>query len=313
MATRRNLLVRKMVGSLGRLLVKGIARIPIGWAPHVARVVAPLMYYLIPRVRRVGLANLNLVYGNTLTAREKRRILKKVCENVATVAAEFCHIPDLCGPPLDQRVTVLGGEHIDPDRGAIVIGAHLGNWEWMAPVMAIRGHKAAAIVRPLDDPRLNEFVDRMRRSGRIETIPKQHAAHAILDRLKEGYLVGILVDQNPRRNAVPIRFLGQPCWGTIGPVVLASRAGAPIHAASMIRTADGAYVLEFTPEIPMVWTGDFLKDLVENTQRCQNVIEDLIRHTPEQWLWLHRRWRPRPNLEQQWNARQKRGNAPAPE
>jgi len=115
--------------------------------------------------------------------------------------------------------------------------------------------------------------------------------------------VGILVDQSPTNSGVPAQFFGQPCWATIGPVIFALRNHAPVHAATMARGADGRYTIEFTSEIPMANTGNLRDDLVENVQRCQDAVEAAIRKNPGQWLWLHRRWKARPRLEEEWKQR----------
>ena len=206
-----------------------------------------------------------------------------------------------------RHVTVRGQEHIDLERGGFIIGAHLGNWEWMAPVVFALGGRTAEVVRPLDDPRLDAFVDRTRRSTGVVTIPKTGAGPELLRLLRDGCIVGVLVDQSPRENGVPVQFYGKPCWGTVAPVMVAARARKPAYPIAMTRDANGRYTVEFAPPIEMVRSGDLRADLIENSQRCQSAIEELVRRHPEQWLWLHRRWKPRPRLEAEWQERNRRG------
>jgi KDO2-lipid IV(A) lauroyltransferase len=307
MARRRNPLIRWLVHPMGMGCVKAFARLPRPFSRCIARAMATLIYYAVPRIRKVGLANLSLAYGDALSAAARAQILKQAVENMVIVVSEFARIPQLRGKWLEEEVRVEGLDHLQADRGGIIIAAHLANWEWLAPVMGSLGFKTAEVVRPLDDPRLNAFVDGIRRSGNVHTIPKDRAGQEILEKLKAGYMVGLLIDQSPRESAVPVTFFRQPCWGTIGPVMAALRTQAPVHAAFMTRRPDGRYTMEFSPEIPMTRSGRLLRDLVENTQRCQDVIETFVRRNPGQWLWLHRRWRPRPRLEQEWNARLARG------
>lgn len=309
---RHRAFIRQAAGIATILLANFLRMLPLPWARAVARAAARIIYHLIPRVKRVGLSNLKLAYGDTLTDAERKRILMEAVENMTTVAAEFPRTPDLVGDFVNANVVVENEEVLPRDRGCIVISAHLGNWEWLAPAMAARGWKAAEVVRPLDDPRLDAYVDQTRCAGRIITIPKLRAAQEIAVRLAEGTVVGILVDQSPRRNGVPARFFGQPCWATIAPVMLALRTGVPVHTAAMVRGSDGRYTLKLTPAISFVKTGNPRADLVENVQRCQDALEAMIREHPGQWLWLHRRWKKRPQLEEEWNARVRRDAEKAP-
>ena len=280
------------------------AHLPLGVARRLGRSLAWLAYHVVPRVRKVGLANLELAYGDTLSRTEKVRILKDAVRNMGIMAAEFSRTPRLAMADSADLVRLEGVEHVYSSQGGVVIGAHMANWEWMATAMAGRGYKLAAIVRPLNQPVLNAYVDRLRRAANLHTIPKTDAAREIRRRLKDGYFVGFLVDQSPRENAAPVRFFGQDTWGTIGPAMAAARARVPVLLAAMTREPDGRYTLRIGPPIPMARTGRLRDDLVENAQRCQDAVEALVRANPGQWLWLHRRWKPRPRLAQEWAARQ---------
>lgn len=277
--------------------------LPLTFNRVLALFLGYLTYYLVPRIRRVGLANLDLAYGDSLSRKEKRRILRGAVDNVMRVAVEFSRMPALAGNQYAGYVRLEGEEHADLSKGCVFIGGHFGNWEWMASAMASHGYKVAEIVRPLDDPRLDRVVDVHRRANLITTIPKNDAGREIFRLLKEDWFVGILIDQSPRENGVPVMFFGQPCWATIAPAMIAARSRVPIHPVSMLRSSDGAYTLRFYPAIEMARTGNLLEDLLANTQRCQDAFEQIVREAPEQWLWFHRRWKPRPRLEEEWNAR----------
>lgn len=287
--------------SLAYLAVTRLSPLPVARGLTIAA--ARLAFHLVPRIKTVGRANLSLAYGDSLTPEEKERILRGAVDNMARVAAEFSHMPALARRRYEGYAVTRGEEHVDFTKGVLLIGGHLGNWEMMASVMAARGYRVAEVVRPLDDPWLDHVIDATRRGACIHTIPKDDAAREVMRLLKENWLVGILIDQSPRENAAPAAFFGQPCWATIAPALLHARAKAPIHPVSMFRQPDGCYVLEFHPALDLVRTGDLRKDLVVNTQRCQDVFEQIVRQHPEQWLWLHRRWKKHPRLEKEWQER----------
>jgi KDO2-lipid IV(A) lauroyltransferase len=197
----------------------------------------------------------------------------------------------------------VGAEHLDPERGGLLVGAHLGNWEWMATVIRGLGFETAEVVRPLDDPVLNAYVERVRRSRGVYTIDKEGAGAEIMRLLREKWVVGVLADQSPRMSAVPVTFFGQPCWATIAPAMVACRMHLPIYVVTMTRGPAGRYTVKISSPVLLDAPGDLRERLVAITQRCQDILEAEIRKCPEQWLWLHRRWKRRPRLEAEWRER----------
>ncbi len=297
--------------ALQRLLAAGtlafaslMRRLPFACARRIGRLAGYLAYYVVPRIRRVGLANVALALGPDTARSDGRRLVRAAAGNVGTVAAEFAFTDCLRDRRFRERHVDFEGIERLPEGGCVVIGAHLGNWEWMAPAIAQHGVVLAEVVRPLDDPLLNAFVDRTRRSGGIDTIPKANAGREILRRLRDGQKIGIMVDQSPRESAMPVSFFGQPCWATAAPAMAALLANVPIHPVSMVRTQGGSYRVTIGPALPLVRSGNKRDDLLAFTQLCQQAAEDLIRAHPGQWLWFHRRWKERPRLERQWNQRQ---------
>ncbi len=303
---RRNPLLQ---GFLTRLSV-GFCRLtvllPLPAARALGAGIAKLAYYAVPRIRRIGMANLDLAYGDTLSRAEKTAILKESVRNLGLVAAEFGRIPQLAGGTMEHAFRVRGAENVDRARGGIFMGGHLGNWEWLAPAGGTVGINTVIIVRGFDDPRMDLFVDTVRKGEHVETVEKNAATGPMLHKLREGWMAGILADQNPRENGVPVRFFGAPTWATVGPVLIAKRAKVPIYPVSMARDGAGVYTLEFRPALELQATGDLLADLAVNTQRCQDAIEAMVREHPGQWLWFHRRWRSRERLEREWQERKAR-------
>ncbi len=303
---RRNPLLQGLLTTLSIGFCRLTAALPLPAARALGAGLARLAYYTVPRIRRVGMANLDIAYGDTLTRAEKLAILKESVRNLGLVAAEFGRIPQLATEGRGRWFRVAGVENIDTGRGGIAMSAHLGNWEWLAAAGGTEGFKTVIITRGFDDPRMDRAVDTVRQTGTVSTIDKNAAAGPLVRKLREGWLAGILADQNPRENAVPVHFFGAPTWGTIGPVLIARRAKVPIYPVFMVRDREGIYTLEFHPPLVLQSCGDLLADLTENAQRCQDTIEAMVRQHPGQWLWFHRRWRRRERLEREWGERQAR-------
>ena len=283
--------------------------IPLELARTLGRMLGRLAYYFIPRVRRVALENVRFAFDDTLSPAQIRAMARGAAENMAIVAAEFSRLPQLHGEFLDRQVKLIGHEKIDRGRGVLMIGAHLANWEWMAAIMRNNFPAVVEVVRPLDNRRMDDYVDRIRHSQGVETLGKDHAGTEVIRRLRAGEIVGVLADQSPRENGVPVQFFGKPCWATVAPVMAAVRARVPVVPVAMARNKDGSYTVSVGDPIEMTRTGNLHEDLVSNSQRCQDAIEKSIRAHPEQWLWPHRRWKARPRLEAEWTNRTKRDTA----
>jgi KDO2-lipid IV(A) lauroyltransferase len=280
--------------------------LPLSLGRRCGRLLGLVAYYAIPRVRSVTMANLHEAYGDTLTMSEKRRVARGAAANVGIVAAEFTRIGQMHGDYAKELVTVEGLENIDREKGGLFIGSHQANWEWVAASFVAHGLPISEVVRPLDDPKLNEFVNHVRTANGAGTIPREGAGQEILRIVRDGGYVGLLVDQQPRENAAPVTFFGKACWSTIAPVMTALRGKVPVYPITMERRTDGAYTMHCHPPLEMTRTGELHADLVTNCQRCQDAMETSIRQHPDQWLWLHRRWKNRTRLENDWAERTKK-------
>ena len=278
----------------------GTALLPLPVSRRLADALAVVAFYVVPRIRKIGYANLDLAYGDELSAAEKRRILLGCVKNVARVAVEFSLMPSLGKGKYPDLISVEGYENYDPDVPVLGISAHIGNWEWMALAMARKGLTVAEMVRPLDNPVLNKVVDETRCAGGIMTFPQKKGGPEAIRLLREGIFVGVLVDQSVADNGVPTTFFGQRCWSTVAPMIISMRARVPVVPVAMHRREDNGYVLRFYPQVEMQRTKDMHQDLLVNIQRCQDAVEAMVRESPEQWMWIHNRWKPRPHLDKAW-------------
>lgn len=307
MPPKRNALARSITAGATLAFLRISSGLPLRFNRAAAVPAGRLLARVVPRVRRIAMDNLDLAYGDSLSPAEKGRIVRGAVDNLALNAAEFAHLGRIVEHGGGDAITIEGADHIDSDQGCLCISAHLGNWELMAPLMAtVSRAKIAVVVRPFDDPRVDRAIDGIRTCCGVRTIPKDKAGQAIVRHLKEGYQVGLMIDQSPRENGVPVTFFGEPCWATVAPVMVAVRARVPIVPVSLTRQPGGRYLLRFHAPVEMERTGNLRADLLRNSQRCQDAIEELVRANPEQWLWFHRRWKPRPRLAAAWKRREEK-------
>ena len=274
-----------------RVYSKATYIVPISLARLSGRLLARLAYHVLPRRRRIGMSNLDRAYGDSLSPREKTKILKASFENFGITAAEFSRIPDLLTERGRHYVRAEGIECIDRSQGGLIVGAHLANWEWMGPSLTRLGFDFAAVVKEYRDATRGDLIDAVRRSGGVETIPKNRAATKILRALRKGTIVGLLIDQSTRKGACLVEFFGHPCWATAAPAHLALRTGFPVYIARMKREKDGNYTGTVSGPVEFEKSGDLEADVAAYTQLLQSKIESLIRDNPEQWMWTHNRWK----------------------
>lgn len=254
-----------------------------------------LFYLLVPRQRLIALHNLRRAFPEK-SAEEILKIARGVYRNMGIVAAEFFDIPRLTKENIAALVEAEGLENCEKalakGRGVLMFGAHFGNWELEAVAASLLIRPVAAIYRPLDSALLDQLVLRVRTATGNTLLDKNRAMRAMIRSLKRNELLGILIDQNvDTYEGVFVDYFGRPACTTDGLAVLALHTGAPVLPACMARLPDGRYRLVIGPEVEVVDTGDRNADILANTQRFTKVIEQTVRQYPDQWLWVHQRWK----------------------
>ena len=248
-----------------------------------------LLDWFIPRFRRVAVHNLEMAGYS-----DPHSIADGVFRSIARLAVSFAKLPGITRENVHEWIRYDGLENFAAarakGRGVLVATGHLGNWELSAFTHALMTAPMHVVVRPLDNPKIDTLVERYRGLSGNHLIRKKEAARGILRALEAGDAVGILIDQNTTpEEGVFIDFFGRrACAGTAF-VKFAHRTGAAVVPGFALWHEDEKkYVLRFYPEVSM--TGDLQAD----TQRVHAVLESVIRQYPDQWLWIHRRWKTRP-------------------
>jgi KDO2-lipid IV(A) lauroyltransferase len=275
----------------------------LGWIPHrVARgvcgVLAVLSYRFWPRLRRVGLFNLRLAFPEW-TARRRRQVLFCAFQNWGRMLADFASFPKWNRRNIERLVIYDGFENFararDQGRGVVILTAHFGNWELSSFAHGVYGYPLGFVVREMDNPLLDALINRYRCLSGGRSIEKKDFARQVLRALNQNETVGILMDQNMLQGeGVFVDFLGRPACTTTGPARMARKTRAPIVLGLVIWDPMlRKYRLRFDP-VDWIERPDPEEEILVNTANFTKLIEEYVRRYPEQWLWVHRRWKTRP-------------------
>src|SRR6516165_927347 len=275
----------------------------LGWLPlRLARLIceglAVARYWLWPRLRRVGLLNLSLAYPQW-SGRQRRRVLFGNFRSLGRMLADFASFPRWNRDNIERLIVYDGFEHyteaMRQGRGVLFLTAHFGNWELSSFAHGLYGHPLNFVVREMDNPLLDLMVNRYRCLSGGRAVYKHDSARETMRALHRGLAVGILMDQNmlPGEGAF-VDFFGRPACTTTGPARIARKTGAAIVLGLVIWDADrGRYRLRFDP-VEWMKRQDPEEEIVANTANFTRLIEEYVRRYPDQWLWVHRRWKTRP-------------------
>jgi Kdo2-lipid IVA lauroyltransferase/acyltransferase len=276
-----------------------LGRLPRGVARWLAGILAFLVYLFFGRLRRVGIRNLEMALPE-LSSEARKKILRGVYIHLAWQLVEFCRMPRYTPENTRDWLRTEGMEHYlaaqARGKGVLVITGHLGAWELSSFYHSLMGHPMGMIIRRLDNRRLDAFVNGIRCLHGNFVLHKDDFGRGLLTAMHEGGAVGILMDTNmtPPQGAF-VRFFGVEACTATGLAHVARKTGAAVLPGFMLwEAAERRYVLHFGPEVEIPHTDDVVADILVGTQLCTSVIESWIRRYPDQWLWIHRRWKTRP-------------------
>jgi KDO2-lipid IV(A) lauroyltransferase len=275
-----------------------LAHLPAAAGLWAGRRLGDLGWLVLRGRRRMALGNLARALGAERPPRDLTRLGRRSFEHLGMNIAEACVFYFRPAPVLLSRVDVVGVEHLEKasaeGRGVLLLTAHLGNWELLAASHAVTGLGLSVVVRPLDDPMLDRLVERFRRRGGVAIISKRGGLREILDALRRGRMVGVLLDQNASRGeGVFAPFFGTPASTSRALALVSLRTGAPVVPVFIRRLSGGRHRVEVEPALPLPLDGD----VAGYTTAFNRAIEDAVRRAPEQWFWMHERWRTRPRAE----------------
>jgi len=278
----------KILGILPRPLARA-AGMALAWA----------LYLLHVRLRKVGMRNLAMVFPEK-SASERARILRGEFASLGRQLAEVCHFPKYTRDNVEQVVVYDGLENYEQararGRGVLFLTAHFGGWELSAFTHSLQGHWMHVVVRAMDNVYLDRMIRQYRTMHGNQIVEKDDFVRGLLAAMKSGEVVGILMDTNMTPpQGIFVDFFGIPACTASGLARIALRTDAAVVPTFTIWDADlKKYRLRFDPAVELVRSGDLEAEIQANTQKFTTIIEDYVRRYPEQWLWVHRRWKTRP-------------------
>ena len=280
-------------------VARALGRIPRGLARVLAGGLAWAVYTALGRLRRVGARNLELALPE-ISAGERERILRGVYRHLGWQLVEFCRMRRYTAENTREWIRTEGLEHYlqarSRGKGVLVLTGHLGAWELSSFYHSLMGYPMGMVIRRLDNRLLDEFVNGIRCMHGNRVLHTDDFARGLLKAMHAGDTVGILMDTNMTPpQGVFVDFFGRKACTGSGLARVALKTGAAVLPGSMVwDPGEHRYVLHFGPELKFARTGDAEADIPAATQQCNDVLEAWIRRYPDQWLWIHRRWKTRP-------------------
>lgn len=257
-------------------------------------------YYLVPHHRAGTIANLTKAFGREKSPAEIKKIARGVFKNLAQTAMEVLQFPKWKNYPLDRLIEFGDAAEkykslLSEGKGLITITSHIGNWELLGGIPSMKGFQSQAIARRLRDPRFHNWVESLRHSIGVRLIYRDDSPRLIFQCLKKGEALGLLPDQDiSGLKGVFVDFFGHPAHTSIAPVKLSLATGAPLVCIFLVRIPGGRYKIIFGETIrPQIETTEE-ESLKKYTALWMRDVENVIRAYPDQWGWMHDRWKTQP-------------------
>ncbi len=286
------------MGNIIRLFFKMIGHVPPKHARRISRWLGRVLFYVDQKHRKIVLDNLARALGKENTCFERKKIAFRVFQNLFLILFEIGWVMDLPLDALKKYFRLEGLTHLqaayEKGRGVIVLTAHFGNWELLTIAGKMFEYPMGMVYRPLDMKSLDRFFVQLRTRFGGRLIPAKRALRKLLKGLNNGEIIGMLMDQNVDwYEGFFVDFFGHRACTNSGMALLAYKTKAPVVPVFLIREENG-FTAKIFPEIPPVHTGDKRKDLELNTERYNAAIEKIVRDYPDQWFWVHQRWKTKP-------------------
>lgn len=282
------------------LLAAIFRNLPLPWSRGIATQLGKFCARVLRLRRRVALDNLQIAFPEQSES-EREAIYRGCWAHFMRAGAEMACLPKIDSSFIRRWFTIEGLDKIDEileqGQGLLVVSGHLGNWEWMGGGIAKQGYPITYVVTSQSNPRVEEWLNRMRNSTGIEVSHKRDAVRGVLRALKKNRAMAIMCDQNSGKSGIFVPFFGKLASTPRGPALFHLKTGVPIVFTSAPIMPDGKCLVRFEQFNFEGLTGETEHDEYLIMAQITARLEQEIRAYPEQWLWLHRRWKTRPEGE----------------
>ena len=280
-------------------IVKAIGLLPRSAARALGIGIGQVVRVLHGRLRHTAMRNLELAFPEK-SVEERGRIVRGVFTSLGRQLAEACLFPRYTRENVSDIVEYDGFDNFASayarGKGVLFLTAHLGAWELSAFAHSLYGHPLRVVMRSMDNPYLDRLIRQQRTMHGNLAVDKDEFVRGLLSAMRAGETVGILMDTNMTPpQGIFVDFFGIPACTASGLARIALKTDAAVVPGFTVwDEALGKYRLRFEPAVELIRTGDVESDIAANTQKFTKIIEDYVRQYPDQWLWVHRRWKSRP-------------------
>jgi KDO2-lipid IV(A) lauroyltransferase len=282
-----------------RMFIASVRFFPRRWVERQFAFLARLAFYLVRKERKKTIQTLTLAYGDAKTPEEIRKIACRVFVNQALNFADYLHtLHWKSRKQFSKIVDIVGEEHLkaayDKGKGVLCLTLHTGSWELSAIMPPVMGYETSAVSKAMSNPKIDKLIVNARENRGMKNIPRGKSYPKLIEALNRGECLIIMIDQDTQVKGVFVDFFGRKAYTPDGAARIALETQSPVVMMYMKRTENDRHQFTILPEIPLINTGNKEYDLLENTRIYTQMIENIIREIPSQWVWMHERWKTTP-------------------
>lgn len=282
-----------------KVFVLLIRFLPHRWILKATQRMGGFAFRLVKSERNRTIKNLAIIYGNHKTEKEIYQMAREVFQHQGMNFGEYVRTLHYTTREDFAKVVDIEGEEnlkeaYDKNKGVLCLMSHAGSWEYSAILPPVMGYNTTALSRPMPNPRIDKLIVQARQKRGMKNIGRGKAYPQLIEALKNGECLIIMIDQDTTVPGVFVDFLGKSAYTPVGAARLALETKSPVVPMFMVRQPNNRHLFKILPALELIETGDYEKDLLENTRLYAKIISDFIKENPTQWVWMHERWKTTP-------------------